>query len=426
MIDTTAPAERAFLVGLDTPRARFDAADSLDELATLVQAAGGVVAGRVIQQRRSADPNTWVGKGKVAEIAAECARLAADIVVCDDEIAPRQQRSLEELTGHRVVDRSALILDIFARHARTKEGRVQVEVAQLEYQLPRLRGIWKGLSRLGGGIGTRGPGESLLETDRRVIERRLSDLKARLAEVQKQRERARGSRAKEGLFLAALVGYTNVGKSTLLNALAGATVLVADQPFATLDPTTRRMALPGGGALLVSDTVGFISKLPPALIAAFHATLEELDDADLLVHVVDVGHPNLHERMIVVRETLASLDLASRESLIVFNKADTLRGGEGDALREALGAEFPAAVFVSAQTGEGVSALRDRLGAIAASRWTKVDVTVPHREGGLLQRVRERGKLRNAEYGEAGIHIQADVPADLAAELTASARAISG
>jgi GTP-binding protein HflX len=422
VIDTTSPPERAYLVALDQPRARFDADDSLDELASLVEAAGGVVAGRAVQQRRAPDPNTWVGKGKAAEIAAESSRLSVDIVVCDDELAPRQQRGLEGLTSKRVVDRSELILDIFARHAQTKEGRVQVEVAQLQYQLPRLRGIWQGLSRLGGGIGTRGPGESLLETDRRVIERRLIDLKARLAEVQRQRERSRLARGRDGLYLAALVGYTNVGKSTLLNALAGASVRVADQPFATLDPTTRRMAMPGGGALLVSDTVGFISKLPPTLIAAFRATLEELDEADLLVHVVDVGHPNLHERMIVVKETLASLDLASRETLIVFNKADTLRGAEGEALREGLGAEFPAAVFASAQTGDGVDALRERLGAIAASRWTKVDVTVPHREGGLLQRVRERGKLRSADYEEAGIHIKADVPADLAAELAASAR----
>ena len=423
MIETTTPPERAYLLALDLPRARFDPDDSLDELASLVEAAGGVVAGRMVQQRRAPDPNTWVGKGKVTEIVAECSQLKADLIVCDDELAPRQQRGLEELTKRRLVDRSALILDIFARHAQTKEGRVQVEVAQLEYQLPRLRGIWKGLSRLGGGIGTRGPGESLLETDRRVIERRLIDLKARLSEVQRQRERSRLSRGRDGLFLAALVGYTNVGKSTLLNALAGANVLVADQPFATLDPTTRRMSLPGGGALLVSDTVGFISKLPPTLVAAFRATLEELNEADLLVHVVDAGHANLHERMIVVRETLASLDLGSRESLIVFNKADTLRGPEGAALREALRAEFPAAVFVSARTGAGIETLRERLAAAAAARWTKVDVTVPYREGGLVQRVRERGSLRSAEYGEAGIRIEADVPPDLAAELSASAKA---
>jgi GTP-binding protein HflX len=418
MIDTTTPRERAYLVAVDQPRARFDADDSLDELASLVEAAGAVVAGRVAQQRRAPDPNTWVGKGKAGEIVAECSRVGADLIVCDDELTPRQQRGLEELAGRRVVDRSAVILDIFARHARTKEGGVQVEVAQLEYQMPRLRGIWKGLSRLGGGIGTRGPGESLLETDRRVIERRLIDLKARLGEVQRQRERSRLSRSRDGLYLAALVGYTNAGKSTVMNALSNADVFVADQPFATLDPTTRRLRLPSGTTLLLSDTVGFVNKLPPTLVAAFRATLEELNDAHLLVHIVDVGHPNLHERMIVVRETLTALGLASRETLIVFNKADTLRGAEGDALREALGAEFPAAVFVSATTGEGIDALRDRLGSVAASHWTKVDVTLPHREGGMLQRVRERGKLRNAEYGEAGIHIEADVPADLAAELT--------
>jgi GTP-binding protein HflX len=417
-IDTREPAERAYLVGLDRPRARFDAADSLDELASLVEATGAVVAGRAVQQRRAPDPNTWVGKGKAAELAAEAGRAGADLIVADEELTPNQQRGLEEVTGRRVVDRSAVILDIFARHARTKEGRVQVELAQLEYQMPRLRGIWKGLSRLGGGIGTRGPGESLLETDRRVIERRLLDLKARLAEVQKQRERSRASRGREGLFLAALVGYTNAGKSTLMNALSGADVLVADQPFATLDPTTRRMPMPGGGAILVSDTVGFVNKLPPTLVAAFRATLEELDDADLLVHVVDVGHPNLHERLIVVKETLASLGLADRTSLLVFNKADTLRGPEGDALREALGAEFPGAVFTSARTGEGLDPLRARLAELAAAGWKHVKVIVPYNDGALVQRVRERGALRATQYGEAGIEIEADVPPDLAHELT--------
>ncbi|TMB61479.1 MAG: GTPase HflX [Chloroflexi bacterium] len=417
VIETHAPAERAYLVALDRPRARFDADDSLDELGALVEATGAVVAGRVVQQRRAPDPKTWIGKGKAEELSREAARVNADLIVADEELTPTQQRSLEAVTSRRVVDRSAVILDIFARHARTREGRLQVEVAQYEYQLPRLKGIWKGLSRLGGGIGTRGPGESLLETDRRVIERRLLDLRARLSEVQQQRERSRQSRTREGLFLAALVGYTNVGKSTLMNALAGADVLVADQPFATLDPTTRRMALPRGGAILLSDTVGFVNKLPPTLVAAFRATLEELNDADLLVHVADAGHPNIHERIAVVRETLSSLGLSDRPSLIVFNKVDTLRGPEGASVREALEGEFPGAVFTSASTGGGLDALRARLAEAAARDFKRVRVVVPYSQGALVQRVRERGTLHNTAYSEAGIEIEADVPPDLAREL---------
>ncbi|OLC55551.1 MAG: GTPase HflX [Chloroflexi bacterium 13_1_40CM_4_68_4] len=418
MIETHPPAERAYLVALDQPRARFEADDSLDELASLVVAAGTDVVGRAVQRRRAPDPSTWVGKGKAVELGTAMKAARADLLVADDELTPQQQRGLEKALNVRVVDRSAVILDIFARHAQTREGRVQVELAQLQYQLPRLRGIWKGLSRLGGGIGTRGPGESLLETDRRVIERRLLDTKARLAEVEKQRERSRRSRGSEGLFLAALVGYTNAGKSTLMNALSGAGVLVADQPFATLDPTTRRTELPGGTVMLLSDTVGFVNKLPPTLVAAFRATLAELSDADLLVHVVDVGHPNVHERMLVVRETLRSLELADRKQQLVFNKADAVRGEEGAALREALGAEFPAAMFVSARTGEGVAELRARLAELAAAGWKHVKVVVPYREGALVQRVRERGALRATEYREAGIEIEADVPPDLATELT--------
>ncbi len=418
MIETRTPAERAYLVGLGLPRSRFDADDSLDELASLVETSDAVVVGRAVQQRRAPDPNTWVGKGKAAEVAAEASRLGADVIVADEELTPTQQRGLEEITGKRVVDRSAVILDIFARHALTKEGRVQVELAQLEYTLPRLRGMWRHLERPGGGIGTRGPGETQLESDRRVLERRLADLRARLDEVRKQRERGRRARGREGLYLAALVGYTNAGKSTLMNALSGAGVLVADQPFATLDPTTRRVALDGGTVILVSDTVGFVNKLPPTLVAAFRATLEELSDADLLVHVVDVGHPNLHERMSVVRETLGTLGLGERTVQVVFNKADVLRGAEGDALREALGAEFPDALFASATTREGVDALRARVAAHAASGWRRVRVTVPYRDGALVQRVRERGSLHGTAYGEAGIEIDADVPADLAAELS--------
>ena len=361
MIETAEPPERAYLVGVELPRSRLDGEDSLDELGALVEAAGGIVAGRSVQQRRTRDPNSYVGKGKAGEIGREVTRLRADIVVCDDELKPSQQRTLEEITNVAVVDRSAVILDIFAQHARSREGRIQVELAQLEYRLPRLSGRGKEMSRLGGGIGTRGPGESKLESDRQIIRKRIQDLRKQLDEVARQRERARGSRTSEGLFLAAIVGYTNAGKSTLMNALAGSDVLVADQPFATLDPTTRRAALPGGATILLSDTVGFVNKLPPTLVAAFRATLEELADADLLVHVADVMHPNLHEHMRVVEETLKSLDLSDRPRLLVLNQTDRLRGEEGEALREALGAEFPAAVFTSALKGDGLDGLRARL-----------------------------------------------------------------
>jgi GTP-binding protein HflX len=365
-----------------------------------------------------------VGKGKAQELALERARTGADLVVFDDELSPKQQKNLEGLLDARVIDRSAVILDIFARHARSREGQLQVELAQMEYRMPRLAGIGRELSRLGGGINTRGPGESKLESDRQVIRRRIQDLKERLTTVAEQRERSRRSRAKEGLFLAALVGYTNAGKSTLLNALSGADVLVADQPFATLDPTTRRAEVGQGVNVLLSDTVGFVNKLPPTLLAAFRATLEELADADLLIHVADASHPNLHERMRVVKDTLQGLELGTREQLLVLNKADALVGPEGDALREALGAEFPRAVFVSGKTGEGLAALRDRLAEVARSRWTSVKLTLPYERGGaMIQRIRERGALKREEYSERGIDVEADVPADLAAELRALAHA---
>jgi GTPase len=422
VIETETPPERAYLVGVELPRSRLDGEDSLDELASLVEAAGGIVAGRSVQARRTRDPNSYVGKGKAGEIGREVSRLRADIVVCDDELKPAQQRALEEVTGVAVVDRSAVILDIFARHARSREGRIQVELAQLEYRLPRLTGRGKEMSRLGGGIGTRGPGESKLESDRQIIRKRIQDLRKQLDEVARQRERARGARASEGMFLAAIVGYTNAGKSTLMNTLAGADVLVADQPFATLDPTTRRGVLPGGATILLSDTVGFVNKLPPTLVAAFRATLEELADADLLVHVVDVTHPNVHEHMRVVDETLTSLKLADRPRRVVFNKVDQLRGEEGAALREALAAEFPAAVFASALNGEGLDLLRAELAKAAAAGWKRVKKTLPYHAGALVQQIRTRGSLKSVDYGEAGIRIEADVPPELAAEIETAIR----
>ena len=422
MIDTSEPRERAYLVGLELPRSRLDGEDSLDELATLVDAATGLTVGRSLQQRRAPDPRSWVGKGKAAEIARDAQALGADIVVADDELSPAQQRTLEDVTGIPVIDRSAVILDIFARHARSREGRIQVELAQLEYRLPRLTGRGKEMSRLGGGIGTRGPGETKLESDRQLIRKRIQDLRERLGEIARQRERARGSRATEGLFLAALVGYTNAGKSTLLNAIANADVFVADQPFATLDPTTRRAVLPGGSTVLLSDTVGFVNKLPPTLVAAFRATLEELGDADLLVHVVDAAHPNVHERMRVVDETLRSLDLAAKPRLVVFNQVDRLRLPDAHGSREELAAEFPAALFTSATTGEGLDALRERLGEAASASWRRVRMTLPYAAGALVQRIRTRGSLRRADYDESGIRIEADVPPELAAEIRSAAR----
>src|SRR5205823_4371683 len=302
--------------GVEIPRSRLDGDDSLDELGSLVEAAGGIVAGRSLQARRTRDPNSYVGKGKAGEIGREVSRLRVDIVICDDELKPSQQRTLEEITGVAVVDRSAVILDIFARHARSREGRIQVELAQLEYRLPRLTGRGKEMSRLGGGIGTRGPGESKLESDRQIIRKRIQDLRKQLDEVAKQRERARGSRTSEGLFLAAIVGYTNAG---------------------------------------------------------------------LLVHVADVTHTNLHEHMRVVDETLKSLDLSARPRLLVLNQTDRLRGEEGAALREALEAEFPAAVFTSALKGEGLDALRARLGEAASASWKHIKATLPYHAGALVQ-----------------------------------------
>jgi GTP-binding protein HflX len=420
VIETAKPRERAFLIALDVPRARFDPSDSLDELGALVAAAGGEVVGRAVQKRSRPDPRTWIGKGKVTEVAGEAKRLRSDLIVADEELTPAQQRGLEEDLGVRVADRSSVILDIFAQHAQTKEGRLQVELAQLEYVKPRLRGMWVHLERLGGGVGTRGPGETQLETDRRVIERRLLDLRGRLREVRQHREAARRSRRTGGSFVAALVGYTNAGKSTLMNALSGAGVLVADQPFATLDPTTRRIALPSGTVILLSDTVGFVNKLPPTLVAAFRATLEELQDADVLVHVVDASHPNLHEQMEVVGETLRDLGLSDRPSLIAMNKADLLRGPEGTALRDALAAEFPGAVFVSARLAEGIEELRARLAEAAARGWRRVRVRLPYSAGALLQRIRENGALHRTEYVEGGIDVDADVPPSFALELEAA------
>jgi len=346
---------------------------SLDELAQLAGTAGAVVVGRAVQRLDSPNPATYIGKGKLAEIVALRPQLEYDLVIFDDELSPSQQRNLEDALKVKVLDRTALILDIFAKRAHTREGALQVELAQHEYLLPRLAGQWSHLERLGGGIGTRGPGETQLETDRRLIRTRISRLKRQLEQVRRHRSLYRARRAKQGVPVVALVGYTNAGKSTLMNALSGAGVLAENRLFATLDPVTRKVALPDGGFFLLTDTVGFIQKLPTQLVAAFRATLEELADADLLLHVVDITHPNAAEQAETVEQTLAELGVAAKPRLTVLNKVDALTGPDGmpvrglddlTELREQLRQEGAHAVLISAEKGWGLDELRRRIGEL--------------------------------------------------------------
>jgi GTP-binding protein HflX len=333
MHETTVPRERAFLVAA-APKdmrgdGRWSTEASLEELALLANTAGAEVVGSAVQRLEHPNPATYIGKGKLQEIVAERQDAEYTTVIFDDELSPSQQRNLENELDTKVLDRTALILDIFAQHARTKEGRLQTELAQHEYILPRLRGQWSHLERLGGGIGTRGPGETQLETDRRLIRNKIAALKRQIEQVRKQRGLHRQQRARQGVPVVSLVGYTNAGKSTLMRALSGADVLVQDQLFATLDPITRRIRLPSGASALLTDTVGFIQKLPTQLVAAFRATLEELEEASLLLHVVDITHPDAERQARTVEETLEELGLAERPRLTVLNKIDRLPGVDG-------------------------------------------------------------------------------------------------
>jgi GTP-binding protein HflX len=313
--------------GPENGRWKTDA--SLEELGLLAKTAGAEVVGSTKQRLDYFQPATYIGKGKIKEIVAGQEELGYTTVVFDDELKPSQQRNLETELKVKVLDRTALILDIFAQHAHTKEGRLQVELAQHEYILPRLRGQWSHLERLGGGIGTRGPGETQIETDRRLIRNRIGLLKRQIDDVRRQRDLHRKQRAKQGVPVVSLVGYTNAGKSTLMRALSGADVLVQDQLFATLDPVTRRIRLPSGGPALLTDTVGFIQKLPTQLVAAFRATLEELEEAALLLHVVDITHPDAEQQARTVEETLAELGLGERPLLTVLNKVDRMPHAAG-------------------------------------------------------------------------------------------------
>ncbi len=329
MIETAAKAERAFLIALDAGYGKettgWTAEDSLSELEQLVKTAGGIVVGRMIQRLPHPQKATYLGKGKLEDLIETRETCEYDTVVFDDELTPLQQKTLEDALKVKVIDRVALILDIFARHARTREGKLQVELAQHQYLLPRLAGQWSHLERLGGGIGTRGPGESQLETDKRLLQRKIVLLKEKLEDVSRQRELYRQKRRREGIPIVALVGYTNSGKSSLLRALTKSEVLIENKLFATLDPTTRRMALSDNQQVLITDTVGFIKKLPPTILNAFHATLEELTEASVLVHVIDITSQNATEQCQTVESILKDLKLADKPRITVFNKIDLLR-----------------------------------------------------------------------------------------------------
>jgi GTPase len=419
MFENAPPAEKAFLVAVDTgDDTGWTAEDSLAELANLAITAGAEVVGAEWQNRRHADPNWYVGKGKAEELVHAKSETGFDLLVADDELSPGQQRALEDLLKVKVIDRSRLILDIFAQHAQTHEGRLQVELAQLEYQLPRLTRLWTHLSRTGGGIGTRGPGESQLETDRRIIRDRLKKMKERVDQVRQQRETAARGRDRRLMPTVGIVGYTNAGKSTLLNALVGSEVARAeDMLFATLDPTSRQVRLGDGQTAIVTDTVGFIHKLPHQLVDAFRATLEEVNRADVLVEVVDASDAHFAEHRSTVQTVLDELGAGEKPRLVAFNKADLLA-------REARDGEVPApaiggAVFISALTGYGMETLRGEIAALLASLWEDVDVALPYAAGELLARTRERGTVE-LEYGERDVHVRGRIAPSLAGELRAA------
>ncbi|MGO9208301.1 MAG: GTPase HflX [Candidatus Limnocylindrales bacterium] len=423
LIELEPPRERAFLVAVDTgAEPGWTAEESVSELAALADTAGAEVVGAEWQTRRVPNPTWYLGKGKAQELVQARSETGFTLLIADDELTPNQQRSLEEVVGCKVLDRSGLILDIFAQHARTHEGRLQVELAQLEYQLPRLTRLWTHLSRTGGGIGTRGPGESQLETDRRLIRERIRRLRERLEDVRRQREVASRSRDRRLVPTVAIVGYTNAGKSTLLNALVGSEAAVAeDRLFATLDPTSRAVRLGDGQSAIVTDTVGFIHKLPHQLVDAFRATLEEVTRADVLLEVVDAFDPHVAEHRTTVQLVLGELDADEKPRLVIYNKADLLESGAREEANPA--PMIGDAVLISALTGYGIDTLRTRLSAQLADLWEDIDAIVPYTVGELIARIRERGTV-DIEYRATDVRVRGRVAPQLAGELRAAARAV--
>jgi GTP-binding protein HflX len=424
-IPTEAPVEQGFLVGIElksrgspSSDGRWPVEDALAELAQLARTAGVEVVGQTYQRLGSINSATLIGKGKVEELVEYRDELGYDVLIFDDELSPRQQRNLEEALGEdvKVLDRTALILDIFARHAHTREGALQVELAQYQYRLPRLTRQWTHLARQAGGgaarggtagVGLRGPGETQLETDRREISRRIARLKRDLEQVRTHRRGYRRRRRKAAIPVVAIVGYTNAGKSTLLNAISDANVLVEDKLFATLDPTTRRVTLPEGREALFTDTVGFIQKLPTTLVAAFRATLEEVTEADLLLHVVDLTHPNALEQSRAVEKTLAEIEATGKPVVGALNKIDKL--GNPSLIQEMV-AEFPNSLAISARERLGLTELLGRVETVLNQELVYVTVCIPYRESGLVSLFHQQGTVDREEHGREGTIVAGRLP----------------
>ena len=417
--ETEEEKERIILVAVDTGmtgnrrelHASTSIEKSLDELQELAETAGAMTVGRLIQNREAVHPGTYIGKGKIEELREMTESLCADAIVCDDELSPSQISNLQEELSCKVIDRTVLILDIFAAHASTSEGKLQVELAQLRYRSSRLTGLGKSLSRLGGGIGTRGPGEKKLEMDRRLIRERISVLNRQLKELVQNRDTMRRQRSRNQMPTVAIVGYTNAGKSTLLNTLTEAEVLEEDMLFATLDPTTRERELENGQKILFTDTVGFISKLPHPLVQAFRSTLEEAKYADLILHVVDASNPEHDFQMAVVYETLKELAIEDKPVITAFNKIDRVSGDGGDSLKDL---RSDACLTISAKEGTGLDRLIEKIETLLNEGFVRVERLIPYADAGQIQKIRQYGRLEKEDYREDGIYVEAEVPPFLA------------
>ncbi len=407
MIELKQVKEKVILVGVSTDD-HDDTEKSLDELEELASTAGAVTVGRVVQNLSQIHPVTYVGKGKLDEIKDLLWETEATGIICDDELSPIQLGNMEDALNTKIMDRTLIILDIFANRASTNEGKIQVELAQLKYRQSRLVGLGKSLSRLGGGIGTRGPGEKKLEMDRRLIKGRIAQLNRELKDVKRHREVTREQRSRNQVPVIAIVGYTNAGKSTLLNTLTGADVLEEDKLFATLDPTTRNLKLPSKQEVLLTDTVGFIRKLPHHLIEAFKSTLEEAKYADIILHVVDASNPQMDEQMYIVYETLMNLDVKNKPVITAFNKQDKVDG-------EVILRDFKAdhVVNISAKTGEGLENLQNVIEEVLREQKILIEQLYPYADAGKIQLIRKYGELLEEEYREEGIFAKGYVPIEI-------------